>query len=190
VSAAGALLVLIGAPGAGKTQIGKRVAQLLRARFVDTDRRIVVAHGPIPELFERFGEARFRELERVEVAKALTERAVVALGGGAVLDPETQRDLRGARVALLTVRADAVASRISGTKRPLVKDGIDSWRRLADSRRELYESLASRSWDTSDRPADEVAGEVAEWVRAEALPPVPSATKTTGQRQKQKEKHR
>ncbi|MHB1171534.1 MAG: shikimate kinase [Lacisediminihabitans sp.] len=158
-------LVVIGAPGAGKTRVGKRVARLLAVDFVDTDRRIVAKHGPIAQLFAERGEEYFRQLERVEVAKALGEAAVVSIGGGAVLNTETQAELAAHRVALLTVSAEAVAARIVGTKRPLLADGIDSWQRLVDARREIYERLAARSWDTSERPIDQIAGEIAEWVQ-------------------------
>jgi shikimate kinase len=166
-----ARLVLIGAPGAGKTRLGKRVARLLRVGFVDTDKRVVAEHGPIAQIFEEYGEGNFRRLEREAVAEALREVAVVSLGGGAVLDPETQADLAGQRVALLTVSADAVAARIGGGKRPLVKDGIADWVALVENRRELYESLASRSWDTSTMPLDDIAGDIADWVRQDTTSP-------------------
>jgi shikimate kinase len=161
------LLVIIGAPGAGKSRIGKRVARLLRCDFVDTDRRIVAKHGPIPVLFAEFGEEYFRTLERTEVAKALQERAVVALGGGAIMNVDTRADLTDLPVALVTVSAEAVESRISGSNRPLLTDGVTSWQRLVDSRREIYESLASRSWDTSGRAAEDVAADIAAWVRSD-----------------------
>lgn len=160
-----ARLVLIGAPGAGKTRLGKKVARLLRVRFVDTDKRIVAEHGPIAQIFEEHGEERFRTLEREAVAQALREDAVVSLGGGAVLDADTRADLTGRRVALLTVTAEAVAARIGGGKRPLLKDGVQAWVALVESRRALYESLASRSWDTSNLPLDDIAGDIADWVR-------------------------
>jgi shikimate kinase len=78
------LLVLIGAPAAGKTRLGKRVAKILNVPFIDTDKRIVAKHGVIATIFAEHGEDRFRELERDEVLAALSENAVVALGGGAV----------------------------------------------------------------------------------------------------------
>ncbi len=160
-------LVLIGPPGAGKTRIGKKVARLLVADFIDTDRRIVAAHGPIAEIFATHGEAHFRRLERAEVTRALSAAAVVSLGGGAVLDPGTQADLLLQRVALVTVSPEAVEARIAGSNRPLVAGGIDAWTRLVETRREIYEKLASRTWDTSHRPIDEIAAEMADWVTKE-----------------------
>ena len=66
-------LVVIGAPGAGKTRVGKRVARLLRVPFIDTDRRIVMRHGPIAQIFTGRGEDHFRKLERLEVQRATAD---------------------------------------------------------------------------------------------------------------------
>ena len=156
-------VVLIGPPAAGKTRIGKRLAIRLGRPFIDTDREIVAEHGPISQIFSEYGEPHFRRLEREAVAKALTQHAVVSLGGGAVLDAETQADLAATSVILLTVKAEAVAARIGNTKRPLVTD-IDSWQALVDSRAELYASLADYSTDTSTRPLDAIVEEIALWV--------------------------
>lgn len=160
------LLVLIGPPAAGKSRLGKRVARLLRVAFIDTDRRIVAKYGPIAEIFRVYGEAHYRELERAEVKLALAERAVVALGGGAIVNPDTQRDLATQRVGLITVSEDAVASRIVGSTRPLI-NGVEGWSKLVEGRRHLYERLATRTWDTSHRPIDHIATEIAKWVSAE-----------------------
>jgi shikimate kinase len=162
-------VVLIGPPGAGKTRLGKRVARILRTDFIDTDRRIVAQHGPIAQIFGEQGEVAFRRYEREVVAQALTERAVVSLGGGAVLDRDTQRELARLRVALVTVSPEAVEARIAGSNRPLVADGIASWSALVEARRETYERLATRTWDTSHRPIEHIAAEIAAWVEAPVL---------------------
>jgi shikimate kinase len=158
------LLVLIGPPAAGKTRLGKRVAKLLGAPFIDTDKRIVVRHGMISTIFAEYGEDHFRALERAEVAAALTETAVVSLGGGAVLHTDTQADLEGHRVVLLTVSPEAVVARITDGKRPLVA-GIDSWLALVEARTPLYDRLATRTFDTSHRPLDAIASEIAAWIQ-------------------------
>jgi shikimate kinase len=160
----GPLLVLIGAPAAGKTRLGKRVARILGVPFVDTDKRIVAAHGPIADIFTEHGEPHFRQLERAAVAEALSEVAVVALGGGAVLHPDTQADLADHRIVLLTVSRSAVQARITNGKRPLVA-GVDSWQALVDARRPIYESLATRTFDTSHRPLDDIAADIARWIQ-------------------------
>jgi shikimate kinase len=164
VSEPGAVVVLIGAPGAGKTRTGKRVARLLDVPLVDTDKRIVAEHGPIAEIFETYGEPHFRRLERDEVVRALGERAVVTLGGGAVLDPATQADLASHRVVQLTVSARAVEARIAGGKRPLVKDGIAAWEKLVAARQPIYDRLSQLTIDTSRQPLDRVARRIAEWL--------------------------
>lgn len=159
-------LVLIGPMGAGKSRVGKRVARLLGARFVDTDRLVVAAHGPIAEIFDRHGEPHFRTLEREAVADALASDGVVALGGGAVLDPATRERLAGLPVVLLTVSAEAVEARLAGGKRPLVRDGgLAAWERILEERRPVYEALAVLRLDTSHRADDQLAAELADWVR-------------------------
>lgn len=160
----GALVVLIGAPGAGKTRTGRRVATRLGVPFIDTDKRIVASHGPIADIFEQHGEPRFREIERAVVATALREPAVVTLGAGAVLDADTQRDLEGRPVVQLTVEATAVERRIAGGKRPLVKDGIEAWQKLVAARQPLYDRLAGLTIDTSRRPLAGVAEEIVRWL--------------------------
>ncbi|MCX7521701.1 shikimate kinase [Microbacterium sp. STN6] len=157
-------IVLIGPPAAGKSRIGKRLAARLGLPFVDTDKRIVAAHGPIHEIFLAHGEPHFRALERAVVSKALGSTGVVSLGGGAVLDRDTQHDLAAPTVILLTVTADAAASRIGGGKRPLVTD-LDAWRRLVETRDPIYRRLADHTVDTSDRPLDDIARELADWVK-------------------------
>lgn len=162
------LVTLIGAPGSGKTKVGKRVARMLGIPFVDTDKRIVAEHGPIADIFEQHGEAHFRRLERAAVVAALSEPAVLSVGGGAVIDADTRADLADRRVARLTVSAEAVASRITGGKRPLLGAGVEAWTALVERRREFYEAVESRVWDTSSRPIDLIAEEIATWVSLEA----------------------
>lgn len=160
----GATVVLIGAPGAGKTRTGRRLARLLDVDFIDTDRRIVDRHGTIADIFREHGEPHFRSLERDVVAEALREHAVVTLGGGAVLDPRTQADLGQFPVVQLTVAAEAVQARIAGGKRPLLADGIDAWRALVEARQPIYDRLSQFSIDTSGQPLDGVAQQIAVWL--------------------------
>jgi shikimate kinase len=157
--------VLIGPPGAGKSRIGKRVAAELDVPFIDTDRRIVEKHGPIADIFAASGEAFFRAVEREEVATALRERAVVSLGGGAVLDETTQAELRECPVVFLTVTPHAVAARLGGAKRPLIGGNIERWTALERERAPIYASLADYTVDTSTRPATLLAEEIAAWIK-------------------------
>jgi shikimate kinase len=157
--------VLIGAPGAGKTRIGKRLARLLDVPFVDTDSRIVAANGPITEIFANHGEPHFRQLERSAVHRALHEHAIVALGGGAVLDPATQSELTDKVIVQLTVSFEAVAARGVTSKRPLLANGIEAWQQLVAARQPIYDRLASVTFDTSTLPAERVAAQISAWIQ-------------------------
>ena len=157
-------LVFIGAPGAGKTRIGKRVARLIDLPFVDTDKRIVAKHGAITGIFENHGEPWFRAREREEVAQALTEHAVVALGGGAVLNEQTQTELAPLRVVQLTVQPEAIANR-NLSNRPLLASGVEAWVKLVAERAPTYDRLADVSFDTTSTPAERVADDIVRWLK-------------------------
>lgn len=158
-------LVFIGPSGAGKTRVGTRVAKILGVDFADTDSLVVEQHGPIPDIFRDHGEPYFRTLERLAVQEGLTRDGVLSLGGGAVLDAETQADLEHERVVLLTISADAVRHRLSGDDRPLVAGGVDDWIALNAPRWPIYERLADLTIDTSSRSSFDVAEEVAAWAQ-------------------------
>jgi shikimate kinase len=162
------LVVLVGPPAAGKTRLGKRVSKLLGVDFVDTDAVIASRYGPIPALFHAEGEASFREKERAAVIEALTTHGVVALGGGAVINPDTRADLRSKRVALISISADAVAPRLDSSKRPLLAGGLESWVSLVEARTPWYDEVASATFDTSSTPLDTVAQNIVEWITSEA----------------------
>src|SRR4051794_29264389 len=136
-------IVLIGPMGAGKTSIGRRVAKALGRPFFDTDIAVVRAHGPIERLFEEHGEAFFRGLERAAVREGLATAGIVSLGGGAVLDEDTQADLAEHRVVLLTVEPRVVASRVRESTRPLLQgeDPLARWSAIYEERRPVYEKL-------------------------------------------------
>ncbi|RFA12709.1 shikimate kinase [Subtercola boreus] len=157
-------VVIIGPPAAGKTRIGRRVAKLLEMTFTDTDKQIQAQHGPIAAIFETEGEPRFREIERAEVVQALKGGGIVSFGGGAVLNPATQHDLDGCLVVLFTCTAEAVEARLGNSKRPLVPD-VAAWQKVVDARRELYDELADFTVDTSHHRADDIAEDVAAWIR-------------------------
>lgn len=162
-------LVFIGPMASGKSKIGRRVARALRVPFIDTDTDIVTAHGAITAIFESAGEEHFRVLERAAVVAALQRgRAVVSLGGGAVLDPDTRADLRRVTVISLSTTAEAVRTRTKSAKRPLLAAGPDAWQRIYDQRRPLYDALASIHFDTSTRPVDAIAADIVRWVRGQS----------------------
>jgi shikimate kinase len=154
-------VVLIGPMGAGKSRVGGRLAAALGAPFIDTDQRIVARYGPIDEIFAREGEEYFRVIEREVVAEALREPAVVALGGGAVLHPDTRADLESLVVVLLRVDAEAVEPRLAGGSRPLLAEGgLYRWQRILAERTPVYEALADLDIDTSRRPVARIVADL------------------------------
>ena len=162
------VVVLVGPPASGKTRIAKALAPLVRKSVIDTDKMVVRDHGPIPEIFETKGESVFRQYERAAVIEALASDAVVSLGGGAVIDPDTRADLRTVPVAMITITEDAVAHRLNSNKRPLLREGLDSWRVLLAERSTWYNEVADRVFDASHRPVDTVAAEILEWMEEES----------------------
>lgn len=158
-------VVLVGPPGSGKSTVGAALAALLGVAFHDTDAAIE-AHGgrPISDIFVEDGEAVFRALERAEVARAMAdEEGVLALGGGAPVDPRTERLLDGQTVVFLDVGIADAAKRVGFDRsRPLLAvNPRASWVRLMNERRPLYERVATHRVDTAGRSPDEVAAEVA-----------------------------
>lgn len=166
-------IVLIGPMGAGKTSIGRRIAKTLGESFYDSDIAVASTHGPIEQLFAEHGEEHFRALERAAVIDGLAQGGVVALGGGAVLHPDTRVDLAGSehRVVLLTVGPETIESRIRGSRRPLLQDEdpIARWREIYAVRRPVYETLADVTFDTSTGRLQDIVDAVVQWAREQDI---------------------
>ena len=162
--------ILIGPPGAGKSTVGPLLAGLLGVGFLDTDSVIEEAAGkPVGDIFVTDGEAAFRALERSAAAEAIEgHQGVLALGGGAVLDPGTRRLLAGQRVVYLQTGFAAVARRsgLDGPRPLLPGNPRGRMRELLDERRAVYEELAWLSVVTDDRDPAEIADLIAETVAA------------------------
>lgn len=142
-------VVLIGPMGVGKTTIGKKLAKRLSLEFVDTDALIVQEHGEIPAIFETQGESAFRGYEEQALREAMSKVRVIATGGGAVLSGNNQRVLEHAIVIYLSTSGLHMKSRLENGNRPLLKNGISDWREIYESRKPLYERLATFEIDTS-----------------------------------------
>ena len=153
--------VLVGPPGAGKTTVGRLLAERLGVEFRDADHDIEAAAGkPISEIFIDDGEEAFRALEADAVAAALEQHpGVIALGGGAVLSAKTRERLKGHRVVYLEVGLGAAVARVGMAKdRPvLTLNPRATLRHLLDARRPLYEEVATITIATDDRTAEQVA---------------------------------
>lgn len=135
-------LVLAGPPGVGKSTVGRMLAARLGLRFVDLDARVAAAAGmDLPVLFAREGEAGFRARERAVVGKLEDRPAVVACGGGTLLDPDNRRLLaRHGRLIGLSASSECLAERLrSSAPRPLLAGG--SLAALLAERQALYDSL-------------------------------------------------
>lgn len=147
-------LVLVGPMGAGKTSIGKRLAERFGLAFVDSDREVETHTGVrVATIFDCEGETGFRARERTSLAALLAgEGRLVATGGGAVLDPQT-RDLLRTRgfVVYLRVGIDEQLRRLAHDRaRPLIAgdDREAVLQRLAGERGPLYAEVADLSFET------------------------------------------
>lgn len=169
----GPRVVLVGPMGAGKTTVGRILAQRWGVAFRDTDDDVeAVAGKSVQEIFVDDGEAAFRALERDAVARALAEHdGVLSLGGGAVLAPETRELLAAHTVVFLAVGlADAVKRVGLGESRPVLNQAVGGVRTriksLLDERTPIYESVASFTVDTSGLSPQAVADEIVARVNA------------------------
>jgi shikimate kinase len=165
------LVVIVGPPGAGKTTVGELLAERLGVGFRDTDQDVAQAAGSsVADLFVDQGEAAFRVLETAAVAAALAEHdGVLALGGGAILDPSTRALLAGHRVVFLDVAVKDAASRVGFNRdRPLLLGNPRAqWLRLMEKRRAFYDEVAGATVHTDGRTPDDIAAELAALVLQE-----------------------
>jgi shikimate kinase len=150
--------------GAGKTTVARILADAWGVEACDTDELVETAEGrTISDIFVDDGEAHFRAAERAAVAGALRDhQGVLALGGGAVLDPDTRAALGGTRVVFLNVGLSDAVKRVGlGTARPLLLGNVRGRiKSLLDERLPVYREVADLVVDTDGRTPEEVAGEV------------------------------
>jgi shikimate kinase len=164
------LIILIGAPGAGKTTVGVALAAQLGVGFADTDAEIEAAAGkPVSDIFVQDGEPEFRRLEREAVGAALAAGdysavGVVGLGGGAVMDEQTQARLEGRRVVYLETSFTELAKRVGLDRpRPLLigTNPRAQLKSLLEQRLPVYGKLAWLTVGTDGREPEEIAAEIA-----------------------------
>jgi shikimate kinase len=167
-------IVLVGFMGAGKTTVGRRLAEVLGWRFIDLDEEIVREAGmPVAEIFRTRGEAAFRDLEsRLTARLSSVHRTVLAPGGGWIADPANAERLPPATSTVwLRVSPEEAVRRIlaTGAERPLlsgVEDPVVLARLLLARREPLYRT-ADLIVDVDGRTPDEVAGEIRTRIRFE-----------------------
>ena len=166
-------IVLIGPMAAGKTYIGTHLARFYGYEFLDADQLIVERYGEVSEIFEIFGEAHFRELERKTIEEVLTSpvyrNTVFSLGGGAPMTDSVAKLLKDECVVYILVDAETVTPRITGNKtRPLLQPNpVERWTDIFERRRSRYEELAHFTLDArGGRPITEMTAEIQAYVIA------------------------
>lgn len=159
-------IILVGMMGAGKTTVGRLLAEHLAWPYLDSDAQVMAATGrSVPELFAEQGEAAFRSEEERVLAEALSgqQSVVVSAAGGVVLSP-ANRELLARSGTVVWLRADpaVLGARVGdGTGRPLLDgDPVSSLTDLYEVRRPLYAAVADVVVDVDDLAPDEVVERV------------------------------
>ena len=160
-------LVLIGPPGCGKSTVGAALASKLSIEFIDTDNQIESSYGhKISDIFVDKGEEFFRELEFAALAQSLkVGDCVLSLGGGAPIAPRAQELLKSCAspIFFLDVSLAVAAPRVGFNRdRPLLLSNPRAqWQSLAETRRPIYESLATFVIKVDSMSVEEVVNEIA-----------------------------
>src|SRR5580693_1650039 len=166
----GRSIVLVGMMGAGKTSVGRRLAAKLGLPFVDADAEIEAgAQMTVPEIFERFGEAYFREGERKVIARLLTSGPMVlATGGGAFMNATTRENIARHGVSIwLKPSFDILLARVrKKSNRPLLRTANpeETLRRLLEERSPIY-ALADFTIESLDAAHDSVVEAILQRLR-------------------------
>jgi shikimate kinase len=155
-------IVLIGAPGSGKSTVGVALAAHLQWPFVDTDALIELKESKkITDLFVENGEEYFRSVEFAALQEVLLEEsAVISLGGGAPISERAQAILQSSNsvIVFLDVSLATAAPRVGFNRdRPLLLGNPRAqWQALSEQRRPIYEKLATQSIKVDDMTVDEI----------------------------------
>lgn len=164
--------ILIGAPGAGKTTVGGFLAGNLGCAFADSDQLVEGAHGAsVADIFVNEGEALFRLWEQSAIAQAIKEfDGVLALGGGAVMNPDTERAITNSRAPVIWLEVkSSVAFRRAGLSAPrplLVGNVRANLVGLLETRTPVYERLATYRIDANTMEPEQLARHIAEQLRS------------------------
>lgn len=154
-------IVLCGMMGCGKTTVAAELSRLTGMEQTDTDAEIVKEYGRIADIFEKYGEARFREIETQTVARISSrDNIIIATGGGCVLNSSNVEYLkRNGKIFFLQTRAETLVKRVEGdTERPLLAGGAEKRiNELLPSRTPKYLAAADYVVDTDGAEPEEIA---------------------------------
>lgn len=156
-------IILIGFMGAGKTSVGKSLAKELCRPFVDMDDCIVErADMPITEIFAKYGESHFRQMETqvLQELVAFTEPHIISAGGGVPMEVPNRPFLAKGQVVYLQADVDALVKRLKGdTTRPLLHGGSlrEKIARLKSKRESTYKEISDLQVETHEKSPEEIA---------------------------------
>lgn len=159
-------VVLIGAPGSGKSTVGAALAKVLALDFIDTDQLIEEREGKaITDIFVVDGEPHFRAVELETLKQVLTlNDVVISLGGGAPISDQAQQLINSSEstVVFLDVSLATAAPRVGFNRdRPLLLGNPRAqWQALSDKRRPIYEALADVSIKVDDMSVEAITSEI------------------------------
>lgn len=165
-------VILTGFMGTGKTTIGRQLAQRLGKGFVDTDQQIEQLEGrSVVDIFAAAGEGYFRELERRVVAEAVKMDAVVATGGGAIVDAANFEHMRAAGpIICLTASVEVILQRTARHQNRPLLDAKERRQRVEELLRERSAAYARAdvAIDTSTRSVDNILDDIVAFLQRES----------------------
>ena len=166
-------LILCGMMGCGKTTIGRKIAEMSGRTFCDTDEEIVAKYGRITDIFARFGEARFREMETETVGElAQKDDLIIATGGGLTLKAENVTLLKAnGKIVYLRAKHETLFSRLQkDSERPLLQSEKGLSERLTEllqARAPVYGRVADYTVDVDGKTPENIAAEIIAWADGE-----------------------
>ncbi len=159
-------IVLAGMMGCGKTTVAEILSRKLGKKSVDTDAEIVKKHGGIADIFSKYGEERFRDIEAETVKDVASfDGVIIATGGGCLLREENVREFKKrGKIVYLRTLPETLIKRVEGdTERPLLAGGAaEKIKSILPVRAPVYESAADIIIDTDNLTPEEVADKITE----------------------------